>query len=213
MSWQHPREGHEPAIPEVVYDPQQAVGAYDGYADPAVVHGWQESATEAPAAVLGTEPLAALSEEPDGNAVFVDGSGRRGRLMRRGGIALGAACVVFLGVIVTGLFGSSPSGGPLPWSDDSGNGKQPRAEHSGAPAVSPDPVPTGDRTSAASPSATTSAHPSASAGKDTRPAGSPSKAATTAPTTTAPAATASARGNSDTHPGRGNGAGVTKGPK
>lgn len=50
MSWQHPHEGDDPVIPEVVYDPQQAIGAYDGYADPATVHGWRESATEAPAA-------------------------------------------------------------------------------------------------------------------------------------------------------------------
>ncbi|MFI6880266.1 hypothetical protein ACIBL6_43155 [Streptomyces sp. NPDC050400] len=214
MSWQHPHEGDDPVIPEVVYDPQQAIGAYDGYADPATVHGWRESATETPAAVPETAPLPAIPEGPDGSAVFVDGSGRRRRLMRRGGIGLGAACVVFLGIVVAGLFGSSPSGGPLPWSDGHDDQKQQRAEHSAPPSTSAEPA-TSD--AAPSPSASPSKAPtSASADeKDTSPTSSASTTTTgKAPTTTAPTTTAPSRGNSANNPGRGNGSpGATKGPK
>ncbi|MBO1334692.1 hypothetical protein [Streptomyces sp. VRA16 Mangrove soil] len=236
MSWQHPHEGGDPAIPGVVYDPQQSARSYDGYADPAAAHGWNDAVVPDPHAYPDAYDTAPLEPIPDGSAygpgpereperepeperdddgaVFVDGSGRRRRLMRRGGIAAGAVCVVFLGVVVAGLFGSSPSGGPLPWSDGQDEHKQPRAEHS-APA-SPSPGATGG---AATPSTTPSASDSADTEKQTEKDASPTSSATQstgtkAPTTTAPATTAPARGNSDNNPGRGNGSpGATKGPK
>ncbi|QNS04415.1 hypothetical protein [Streptomyces xanthii] len=212
MSWQHPREDAEANLSGVVYDPQQAAGAYDGYADPATVHGWRESATVAPAALHDTtEPLPVVPDE-DG-AVFVDTTGRRGRLMRRGGIALGAVCVVFLGVVVFGLFGASPSSGPLSWTDGDDDGGKQRAEHS-APAA-PGPVttdaPSGTGATGA-PSATPSGDPDDTPGKkEASPAASTSRGTADTPATTPPPTTEPARGNSTNNPGRGNGS--TKGPK
>ncbi|MFI7008962.1 hypothetical protein [Streptomyces sp. NPDC050145] len=214
MSWQHPQEDAEANLSGVVYDPQQAAGAYDGYADPATVHGWRESATVAPAALHdATEPLPAV---PDDGAVFVDTSGRRGRLMRRGGLALGAVCVVFLGAVVFGVFGSSPSSGPLSGTagddDGDGGGKQ-RAEHSApatpGPAASEAPAGAG---STGSPDAAATTDPSHTPAKDdASPTGSAPGSAGKPPATASPAASEPARGNSTNNPGRGNG--TTKGPK
>ncbi|MGW2562460.1 hypothetical protein ACWCXB_25055 [Streptomyces sp. NPDC001514] len=50
------------------------------------------------------------------NPVFVDASGRRRRLVRYASVALGIACVCFVAVVLGGLFGAGPAGGPLPWS-------------------------------------------------------------------------------------------------
>ncbi|MGW2344985.1 hypothetical protein [Streptomyces sp. NPDC001661] len=215
MSWQHPRPGDEPVVPEVVYDPDRAAHTYDGYVDPAAAHGWQE-----PAAPPGdTAPLprvpATGPAHARGSAVFVDGSGRRRRLMRVGGITLGGVCVVFLGAVVTGLFGSGPASGPLPWSGDE-DGKKQRAEHSAPATTGPAPAPSGS-VSKPGPSATPTGTAGASSEKPKEkaaaPTGSPSTAATTAPTATA-SSTAPARGNSGNNPGRGNASpGSGKGPR
>jgi hypothetical protein len=50
------------------------------------------------------------------NAIFVDASGRRRRLVRYASIVIGAACVCFVVIVLAGLFGAGPTGGPLPWS-------------------------------------------------------------------------------------------------
>ncbi|MGD6754113.1 hypothetical protein [Streptomyces sp. BH105] len=217
MSWQHSRPGDEPVVPEVVYDPDRAAHAYDGYVDPAAAHGWQE-----PADVPGdTAPLPRVPATGRGpahardSAVFADGSGRRRRLMRVGGIALGGVCVVFLGAAAIGLFGSSPSGGPLPWGGDE-DGKKQRAEHSAPASTGPAPAPSGS-VSKPGPSATPAGTAGASSKKHKEktadPTGSPSASATTAPTATA-STTAPARGNSGNNPGRGNASpGAGKGPK
>ncbi|MEU9317402.1 hypothetical protein [Streptomyces sp. NPDC048295] len=96
--------------------------------------------------------------------VFVDGSGRRARLLRRAGIALGVACVGYAGVLVLAFVGGismSPSqllpfgGAPAARSGPAGN-TPPGAE--GAP---PD------------------GRPGAGAGGQLSPAASPSVSATT----------------------------------
>ncbi|MET8469770.1 hypothetical protein ABZY90_08490 [Streptomyces sp. NPDC006422] len=216
MSWQQPDRGAEPVVPEVVYDPQQAAHAYDGYVDPAAAHGWQE-----PADASGdTAPLPPVPAKGPaharGRAVFADGSGRRRRLMRVGGIALGGVCVVFLGAVVTGLFGAGPTGGPLPWSGDD-DGKKPRAEHSAPASTAPAPDPTGSASSPGPSAAATGTASASPKGKEERkaaaPTGSPSRTTTAAPTATA-STTAPARGNSENKPGRGNASpGAGKGPK
>ncbi|MFF5918295.1 hypothetical protein ACFY8C_08115 [Streptomyces flavochromogenes] len=70
------------------------------------------------------------------NSVFVDASGRRGRVVRWGAAGVGLACLGFLGIVVAGSFGAGPAGGPLPWADD---------ERQDAPAlIQPDPAASGD---------------------------------------------------------------------
>ncbi|MFD7295995.1 hypothetical protein ACFV9W_22155 [Streptomyces sp. NPDC059897] len=212
MSSQHPRPGDEPVVPGVVYDPDRAAHAYDGYVDPAAAHGWQEPADAAgDTAPLPRVPAKGPAHARD-NAVFAGGSGRRRRLMRVGGVTLGGVCVVFLGAVVTGLFGSDPSSGPLPWSGDEDARKQ-RAEHSAPASTGPAPDPSGS-VSRPGPSATPTgtAGPSAKE-KAADPAASPSTSTTAAPTATA-STTAPARGNSGNNPGRGNTSpGAGKGPK
>lgn len=201
-------------VPEVVYDPNQAAHAYDGYVDPAAAHGWQEPATAHDDA-RDTAPLPRVPEAAPGAprhaAVFVDGSGRRRRLMRIGGIGLGATCVVFLGAVVTGLFGSSPSNGPLPWSDGH-DSKEQRAEHSAPASRGPAPAtsgPASEPSTSASPAREVSESPK----KEADPAVPASRSTTAAPTTVA-STTAPARGNSEGKPGRGNGSPkANKGPK
>lgn len=216
MSWQHPRPGDEPVVPEVVYDPDRAAHTYDGYVDPAAAHGWQE-----PAAASGdTAPLprvpATGPAHARGGAVFADGSGRRRRLVRVGGIALGGVCVVFLGAVATGLFGSSPASGPLPWSGGE-DGKKQRAEHSAPASTGPAPAPSGS-VSKPGPSVTPSGAARTSPEADEKqraaaPTGSPSRSTAAAPTATA-SSTAPARGNSGNNPGRGNASpGAGKGPR
>ncbi|MFF1566682.1 hypothetical protein ACFVY1_24670 [Streptomyces sp. NPDC058293] len=173
-----------------------------------------DAPVEAPADdFISTSPLPVLVPPDEGRAVFVDGSGRRRKLMRRVAVGLGAACVVFLGVVVAGLFGSGPAGSPLPWGPHKGDTKAPRAEHSpssstsereATPRKSPDP---------AVPAGTPSASPRASVDKDTGKQ-STAPSASTAPSTTAPTTSAPARGNGGDNPGRGHGStGTTKGPK
>ncbi|MFZ3559524.1 hypothetical protein [Streptomyces sp. BH055] len=218
MSWQHSRPGDEPVVPEVVYDPDRAAHAYDGYVDPAAAHGWQEPA-DAPGDTAPLPRVPATGRGPAharDSAVFADGSGRRRRLMRVGGIALGGVCVVFLGAAAIGLFGSSPSGGPLPWGGDE-DGKKQRAEHSAPASTGPAPAPSGSM-SGPGPSVTPTGAPGTSLKSNDKektadPTGSPTRSTATAPTATA-STTAPARGNSGNNPGRGNASpGAGKGPK
>ncbi|MFR9795286.1 hypothetical protein ACL02U_05160 [Streptomyces sp. MS06] len=161
-------------------------------------------------------PEGAVPDDPDGS-VFVDGTGRRGRLVRRAAIALGAACVLFIVVVVAGLFGSGPSGGPLPWGNGQDDGVQQddgRSTATGSPpagaptagAEAPAPVPTGSASGGATAGSTTAPTPAASGGSG---GGAPQPSA--APATTAATSTAPGRGHSGDAPGRGQGA--SKGPK
>ncbi|WP_328754619.1 hypothetical protein OHA28_20885 [Streptomyces sp. NBC_00269] len=174
--------------------------------------------TYAPDDVISTAPTTAVTapdagDPGDDSAIFVDGSGRRRRLMRRIAVGMGVACVVFLGVVVAGFFGSGPAGGPLPWGHGTGDGKAPRAEHTpsapgatrpSTPAQPEDPMATGP-----SPSATASL---TEGGGEPADKTTPEPATSSAPTTTAPAATAPVKGNATGNPGRGHGRGSTKGP-
>ncbi|WP_432180769.1 hypothetical protein [Streptomyces sp. NBC_00063] len=239
MSWQHPQNGD--TAPQVyrVYDAETMAGAYEQYADPAAAHGWYEQPpapasghayteelygdpayAEAPDDLISTAPLAAVAapDAPGDSAVFVDGSGRRRRLVRRIAIGMGAACVVFLGVVIAGLFGSGPSGGPLPWGHGKDDAKAPRAEHS--PSASPTEHPgtsarpaapaAVDQSATGSPGAAKSDRPSGKATSDSATSPAPT---TTAPSTAAPSAAGPANGNATDNPGRGHGTGSTKGPK
>jgi hypothetical protein len=233
-----------PQGPPNVYQPQpQATPAYDEYADPATAHGWQNAYDETaqlppvngdasdvygPGGQVRYEQYGAYDDyqEPAGEhegsgsggdhrSVFVDGSGRRGRLMRRAAIAVGAVCVLFIAVVVAGFFDSGPSGNPLPWVQGQEDGAKKKDADSVSPTSSP-----GDATSAgaggttrsetASASDGTSGSPSATKGGST--GGDRTQEPTRAPsTTTAPTTTAPERGNSGDKPGRGQGS--TKGPK
>ncbi|MFD8010869.1 hypothetical protein [Streptomyces sp. NPDC058955] len=152
------------------------------------------------------------------NSVFVDTSGRRGRVMRWGAAGVGVVCVGFLAIVVAGMFGAGPTGGPLPWSDD---------DKRDAPAlIQPDPEATSSPDG--SPTAPT-ARPARTGGGDPSPSASPSAAPTTTaatepsatPSTTAPSAdadpTPTATGGAtgeDTNPGKsGNAPGATKRPR
>ncbi|MFF9280487.1 hypothetical protein [Streptomyces griseosporeus] len=151
----------------------------------------------------------------DDDSVFVDGSGRRGRLVRRVAIGAGAGCVLFLGAVFAGMFDSGPSGSPLPWVQNDvdpgtpGGGPAETASPSAGDSATAQPS-AGEPSSGStfadrspSPSTTPSA-PAGGSSSTARPTAAPST--TAAPTTTEPA-----RGNAGDNPGRGQGA--TKGPK
>ncbi|MEU8621790.1 hypothetical protein [Streptomyces sp. NPDC048623] len=143
------------------------------------------------------------------NSVFVDTSGRRRRAARWTAVGIGVGCLGFLGVVVAGVFGSGPAGGPLHWQDDEppappsliqadpggdGEGDGEDAEKSARPSGSP------------SAKATASAAPSSAAPKTAAPA--PSATSTTKAPSPAPSGTTAAGpGNS------GNAPGATKHPK
>ncbi|MEV6331780.1 hypothetical protein [Streptomyces sp. NPDC051909] len=144
------------------------------------------------------------------NSVFVDTSGRRRRAARWAAVGIGAGCLGFLGIVVAGVFGSGPAGGPLNWQDD-----EPPAppaliqadpgddgaddEKSDGPSGSPSGTPSGKAT------ATASTAPSASASKT---ASAPSASSTTrAPAPDPTDGTVTGPGNS------GNAPGSTKKPK
>ncbi|MGX1546299.1 hypothetical protein [Streptomyces adustus] len=64
--------------------------------------------------------LSGRPDERDGSPVFVDESGRRGRWLRRLGVAIGVACAVYSVVIVATLLSGSSSAPwlPVPAQDD-----------------------------------------------------------------------------------------------
>ncbi|MEU7071909.1 hypothetical protein AB0B30_25625 [Streptomyces narbonensis] len=117
------------------------------------------------------------------NSVFVDASGRRGRMVRWGAAGVGLACLGFLGIVVAGSFGAGPAGGPLPWADD---------ERQDAPAlIQPDPAVSDDSDGAPAssppPRATVPASGSPATRTPTRtPTPTPTPTATAEPTTTTP---------------------------
>jgi hypothetical protein len=126
--------------------------------------------------------------EPD--PVFVDHTGRRRRLTRGAGLAVGVILVAYLGVLVVGLV--SGSGAPLtPW--PAARPSAP-AGHGGS-AARPD----RSRPTVTEPAAIVA--PGAPAG---RPASGTRRGATTAPATASPTAT---------RPGKGRGRGLTKSPQ
>ncbi|MFI2371905.1 hypothetical protein [Streptomyces sp. NPDC018833] len=153
----------------------------------------------------------------DDGSVFVDPSGRRGRLVRPVGLAFAAVCVVFIAVVIAGFFGSAPSGGPfsLPWGQEkneeqkqSQDQKQ-EGEQDGSAKATEEPG------STAGPAADRSATPGESAAPS--PSLSSSKTeteetGTEAPATTAPSTTTTpGQGNSGDRPGQGRT--PTKGPR
>ncbi|MFF2507452.1 hypothetical protein ACFVTY_29330 [Streptomyces sp. NPDC058067] len=229
----------DPAAAHGWYEANEVPAAGPAYVDaPAYAHDGPTYAYDDPAHaphddLISTAPMAAVSvpgvpgaydgaydgygDAPGDDAVFVDGSDRKRRLMRRIAVGMGAACVVFLGVVVAGLFGSGPAGGK----DD---GKAPRAEHSpsASPAAHPGtsggpaaPAATAGGPASGSPSHDASPSPSGSAGGTAGDGGTTTAPATgSAPTTSAPFTTVPARGNAGGKPGHGHGfPGSTKGPK
>ncbi len=101
--------------------------------------------------------------------VFVDTSGRRGRLLRRGGLALGIALAGFLMVVGVGIVGGAAT--PLtPWAGDGGGSHSPAAVAPVAPTLLPKNSPR-PATSSRAP------HPRTSAKTST-----PTASATTTPT-------------------------------
>ncbi|MFE7326318.1 hypothetical protein ACFU8W_15285 [Streptomyces sp. NPDC057565] len=152
------------------------------------------------------------------HAVFVDTSGRRGRLMRYVATLVGVICVGFVAVIVAGLFGAVPSGGALPWSPGDGGKAPVHAEESAEP-----PAPTSTKKSSTVPAADTSAaaSPAEDASSTPRKATTaPAQSATSAPATSAAPAPATTAPSASRGNGNGNGSsrstaapGSTKGPK
>ncbi|MEV6200443.1 hypothetical protein AB0M64_10735 [Streptomyces sp. NPDC051771] len=150
------------------------------------------------------------------NSVFVDTSGRRGRVMRWGAAGVGIVCVGFLGIVVAGMFGAGPTGGPLPWTDDDQRDAPALIQPDPEATRSPDapkhpgtarPEGTGDPSATASASSSASSTPSPSAT-------SSAPAASAPPATTEPAPTATADDGKDTGPGKSDDApGATKRPR
>ncbi|WP_159041913.1 hypothetical protein [Streptomyces aureus] len=158
------------------------------------------------------------------NSVFVDASGRRGRVVRWGAAGVGLACLGFLGIVVAGSFGAGPAGGPLPWADD---------ERQDAPAlIQPDPAASDDSgdSGASDGAPARPSTPRATVGTSDAPAtptptaeattATPSPRPSTTPTTTSPSPEAtpggggSGGGNKTAGPGKADEApGATKRPK
>nr|WTB33387.1 hypothetical protein OG781_31405 [Streptomyces sp. NBC_00830] len=224
------QEAAEPHGPPNVYLPYaEQTPTYNEFADPAAAHGWQNGYDEthelpATAADERSDAHGPRPGEYDGGmhaghdgSVFVDGSGRRRRLVRPMAIAVGAACVLFIVVVVVGFFNSGPSGSPLPWVQDKGE----RAKQKTGQTASPTPT---EASLSGAGSARPAVPPSPShasevvspsgASKSGSPSGGGDR--TTAPATTAPATAptsttaAPARGNAGDNPGRGQGS--TKAP-
>ncbi|MGW7361874.1 hypothetical protein ACWGI8_00235 [Streptomyces sp. NPDC054841] len=150
------------------------------------------------------------------NAVFVDASGRRRRLMRYASVVVGAACVCFVVIVLAGFFGAGPAGGPLPWSQ-SRQDPPPAADEStpstGESREAADGKADAEAVSdATSPSASATSGSDASGSPGTGGAGTATTTATTkAPPAASPAASAPP-GNSGNAPRR-SPAADGKGPK
>ncbi|MEU2432920.1 hypothetical protein ABZ611_26105 [Streptomyces sp. NPDC007861] len=156
------------------------------------------------------------------NAVFVDASGRRRRLMRYASVGIGAACVCFVAVVLAGFFGAGPAGGPLPWSQ-SRQEPAPAADEPGPSTAAPGESGGGEQGAgpgpdegAASPSAT--GRPESSAPAATGTAAPTGPAATTEAVDGATATATALPGNSGNAPRRspaadGAGGAEGKGPK
>ncbi|MBT2510308.1 hypothetical protein J7I98_31530 [Streptomyces sp. ISL-98] len=137
------------------------------------------------------------------NAVFADASGRRNRLMKYVAVLIGVGCVGFVAVVVVGLFGAAPSGGPLPWGDGRKADPPAQAERSPSPTVpAPGAAESAGPASSAVPAAASSSSGASSPGA---PASSAAPASKTSPAAPAPEASAapSDKGHTGDTPGRG----------
>jgi hypothetical protein len=139
--------------------------------------------------------------------VFVDASGRRRRVVRRAGLALGVALAVFVVLLVVGV--ATGSGVPLtPWSAPSDNRPQQRMVPGGGPALLPKGGGTAGRGGSlgpsAGPSGTAPAHAPLPGSTTSTPSGqnpvSQVSQGPTTPATTTPA-TSPAAVPTTTHPG------------
>ncbi|WP_230396097.1 hypothetical protein [Streptomyces blattellae] len=203
----HPEGGDLQGPPNVYHPQEPATPAYDGYADPAAAHGWQDTAYDETAQL-----------PPVADGVSATRSGHRGRhrplglRSRRVLVAAGAAGVVSAAAVIA-AFSFSGSGGTQGKPERTG----PTADDSAAPTdTESSPGTLADRpgSSAAPASPATSAPPSPTATADaTDGTREPSASATsTPPTNPTPTSTsATAPGNSDEHPGQGQGS--TKKPR
>lgn len=167
------------------------------------------------------------------NSVFVDASGRRGRLVRWSAAGVGVACLGFLGIVIAGSFGAGPAGGPLPWADEerrdapaliqptpatSGDGD---GESEGTPKRTGTPRGTADASGTSATPTSTPASASTPTVEATTSAPAPSTSTSATPTVPSPTATPGGGGagggggeTTDTGPGKADEApGATKRPR
>ncbi|WP_432188515.1 hypothetical protein [Streptomyces sp. Tue6028] len=213
---------------------------YDGVGDTAAGEGYEGVGhTAAGEAAVGGRPAAAVgdtAQERDAaqgpaadepaqpwdaawNPAAGDAAGRRDRLRRRRrtrlvrrlAVGAGAVCVVVLGAALSGAFDSAPSGRPAPAGRSGDDGAGDDSEVPVVPSAGGEGGGTDGATASGPPggsaSATRDATPSATATASS--SGAPKTTASPSPTVTG--ASPSAPGNSNGHPGRGQGA--TKRPK
>ncbi|NWF29719.1 hypothetical protein HW130_26265 [Streptomyces sp. PKU-EA00015] len=156
----------------------------------------------------------------DDGSVFVDPSGRRGRLVRPVGLAFAAVCVVFIAVVIAGFFGSAPSGGPFPLpfvqekNEEQKQSQDQEREQDGSTKATDEPGSTAGPTAAATPGESAAPSPSTSSSETETETEEPSteEPSTEAPTTTASSTkTTPGLGNSGDRPGQGQA--PTKGPR
>jgi len=140
-----------------------------------------------------------VSRFPGRQAIFVDPTGRRRRIARRGAVVIAALAVGYIGLLVSTVLGgpsvhtplipfpkaARPESKPQPTvvPSDVANNAQPTATPSGSTTVTPSASQTPARTQ--SPVATLTPSPTPTTGKPTTPPGSP----TTHSTTTGPGRT------------------------
>ncbi|MFB7334791.1 hypothetical protein ACFC00_24545 [Streptomyces adustus] len=114
--------------------------------------------------------LSGRPDERDGSPVFVDESGRRGRWLRRLGMAIGVACAVYSVVIVATLLSGSSSAPwlPVPAQDDDAPVSQ--VDPSSVPSQPAQPADPADATPTAEASQGTASETSSGTGAVTSPA-------------------------------------------
>jgi hypothetical protein len=218
----------EPAGPPNVYVPPTVPPPeYDGYADPAAAHGWQNAydpTQELPRVTDGEGGRTAGDQDRAAADRPRHGTGRRSRRRpspwrsRRVAVAAGAVGALSVAALIAGFAVSGSSSGGKQGTDDGTSptaGKPATTSTATDPASSPGTAATGRPSgsgASGAPSAGASASPSAStsgSGSDTGAKDPATKSPTTTPTSSTPVD--SAPGNSDRKPGRG--LGGTKGPK
>ncbi|MGW2639460.1 hypothetical protein [Streptomyces sp. NPDC001348] len=220
-----PQPDGEPPPPNVYHPSAAPAPAYEGYADPAAAHGWQnayDETRELPVAVGGDPPGAgrAVRHRAAGRGARRRSGGRRGR---RAAVAVGAVGVASLAAVIAGL---AVSGSP-----DAPQGRHGRtASTAGGDAsvpgrsVSPSGSsgdPTAGTLKAVEPAAAGAGGTASEGGLPDGAARSASPAVTSAasagvtPTAPATATPTASRTTAESGPGnsRGHGRGNTKGPK